>query len=202
MATNNGKCIGEDTKIFPLLTANAMMCMRGSPAVMGDWLRFLVAALPITSLTELNDWGSSFLGYQYENRYRHNEFMQYVHLYQFGLQDDQMAGYLLQQPDFIPAKLDAVGSAPECSPLHIPNKNALVEVIRRFQKQYPEVIGCSVHSAHLQKGSFRIEVVYEFSDRQKLVRQARLNREEEIEFKDKDIGALLRELKGKPVAQS
>jgi hypothetical protein len=97
--------------------------------------------------------------------------MKEVYLYQFGLENDDMSGYLLQQPDFIPIKLEPLGSVPESPHLNIPNKNALIEVIRRLQKQYPEGIGCSVHCAHLEEGLFRIQMAHGFSDRQKLARQ-------------------------------
>jgi hypothetical protein len=174
LSNDKHQCGGETGKILPILHADAMICIIGSPYAIADWMQFLISAEVVGSLAELNASASVFLRYLYPQRYQKHPINE-CRLYQFGLNDDgEMAGYLLEQPDFTPTKLALTGSDPSIKDFPmIPNTEALKGVLIHLSKEFPNYIGCSIHYANLRKGQITLKLCHEFGDKQGLLKDAR-----------------------------
>jgi hypothetical protein len=176
LSNDKGTCCGETGKILPLLHANAMMCAVGTPYAIADWMQFLICGEVVASLSELNTSASAFLRHRYPLRYQKHPINECL-LYQFGVDaDGAMAGYLLKQPDFEPAKLPDMGSEPELENLpEVKNKDVLRNIIIELNKKFPNVIGCSIDYANLRKGQILLQRMYEFGNTKGLLKEARKN---------------------------
>jgi len=174
MISNAAGCSGEQSKIFPVLHANAMITMVGSPYALADWRQYLISAEVVDSLSELNSSATVFLRYLYPLRYQKHT-INACHLYQFGLdRDGSMAGYVLKHPDFEPLKLEPADSDPHLTDAPpISNLEMLKAMIVSMKAQFPDSIGCSIQYANLQKGQFNLKTYHDFADRSNLLKAAR-----------------------------